>query len=114
MQKMKFKPFNIFLSVLLLTGLDNTVAMASDSPVMQTSISKETLEVIVLGIIILVLIVLALWIFKNSTLLNDNLNTDKSVGSEWIHKHMKDLEANQVEALINRSGEQQQNEDNHH
>jgi len=111
---MKFKQFYIFLSVLILGGLHSKVAVANDSLVKQVSSGNETLEVIILGIIILVLIVLALWIFKNSTLLNDNLNIDESVGREWIHKHMKDLEANQLEALINRSSNQQQNEDNYH
>ncbi len=95
---MSFKQFSLF-SAILFSTFYSTHAAAADSAIILSAVN-DVGEGTFLTLVILVLILLALWILKNSNLLNDTVNINESDGSEWLKKNMKDLEADELDRLI--------------
>ncbi|GAB2977445.1 hypothetical protein GCM10027049_10710 [Mucilaginibacter puniceus] len=51
---------------------------------------------------LLILVLLALWLLKNSYRLKDTINDVDTDGKNWLNSHLKDLDSQQVNQLINR------------
>lgn len=86
---------------LFLTGFAFT-AKADDSVIVQTG-PGHTGEFLLFGFVIVVLVILALWILKNSRLLNDTVDLDEPDGSAWLNRHLNDFGDHQLDILINRN-----------
>ncbi|CAN5276484.1 hypothetical protein BH09BAC6_BH09BAC6_31640 [soil metagenome] len=88
----------------LSTAFNTASAMTKDLPVAQ---NRDGAGEIFLVSIILILLLLALWILKNSYLLRENVNTKEIDGKEWLDNHIRDMEPDQLQTLINRCNKQQ-------
>jgi hypothetical protein len=105
---MKSKIFVISASTYLLSTTFNTgYAMTKDLTIAQEP-NPYGIGEIFFVLIILILLLLALWILKNSYLLKENVDSKELDSKEWLNSHIKDMEPDQLETLINRGNTQQQ------
>jgi uncharacterized membrane protein len=105
---MKSKLFIITTSAyLLLTTFNTGYAMTKDLTIAHEP-NPDGIGEIFFVLIILILLLLALWILKNSYRLKENVDSKELDSKEWLNNHIKDMEPDQLETLINRGNTQQQ------
>jgi hypothetical protein len=109
---MNFKTCSLFSAVLFYT-FSSINAMAANPTIVQGPPNEVGLDIF-FTLFILALLLLALWLIKNSALLNDNVNTNEPDGKEWLISHIKDLETEELEKLIKRGKAQKRDEHNDH
>lgn len=110
---MKTKSAFIFICAgSFLTIFTATVAMADTSPVMQDANPDNLGEILLFGLAFLILLGLALWLFRSSNVLDENVNENELDGKRWLTGHLNDLETNQLDALIHRGDAQEKHEEN--
>jgi hypothetical protein len=109
---MNFKTRSLFSAVLFCT-FSSINAMAANTTIVQDPPNEVGLDIF-FTLFILALLLLALWLIKNSALLNDQVNNNEPEGREWLIGHIKDMETEELEKLIKRGKAQKRDEHNGH
>lgn len=57
---------------------------------------------ILIVLCLLILVLLTLWLFKNSSRLEETVESSETNGKVWLNSHLKDLDKHQLDILIKR------------
>lgn len=110
---MKTKSAFIFIYAgSFLTVFTVTAAMADTPAVMQDADPGSIDEALLFGLAFLILLGLALWLFRSSNVLDENVSENELDGKRWLNSHLNDLETNQLDVLIHREDVREKNEEN--
>ena len=99
------KRFIVSLIIVLIINLNLQEAMAQGNAIKTTEDNSLGLGIFFV-VYIPILLLFALWILKNSNILNDSADTPELDGREWLNKHIKNFDAKELDKLINRGNVQ--------
>lgn len=91
-----------FISVILLLSLSTLGKAMAEAPVIHQTENSSWGVVLLLAGSLLILVLLALWLLKNSSRLKATTNDVDTDGKNWLNRHLKDLNSQQVNILIKR------------
>lgn len=94
-----------FINVILLLFLSVPLKTMAATIVIPETGDSSGWAVIFLTASLLILVVLVVWLLKSSYRLKEIINDVNTDGKNWLNSHLKDLDRQQVNILINRQHE---------
>jgi hypothetical protein len=91
-----------FISVILLLSLLMPGKAMAETPVIPQTEDSSWGVVLLLAGSLLILVLLVLWLLKNSCRLKETTCDVDTDGKNWLNRHLKDLDSQQVNLLIKR------------